>query len=203
MLEWMEEHGFSLLNDPDVPTWRKDDHTQSSVLDLVWQNDEMAALGVLADFGVSDQVHDFSDHHTVSWVFDSGQEEVELDSHPGYNFKAAEADKFKRDFKERMDSHADVFTELRNAPKAVRNTELLERACAAMHDALSGATEATVPKKRPSKRSQPWWTPELTASRQRAHDAEIAARGGHLPPNHHVQKTDPPLMGQDSHSGPQ
>ena len=56
----------------------------------------MAARGVLADFGVSDQVHDFSDHHTVSWVFDSGQEEVELDSHPGYNFKAAEADKFKR-----------------------------------------------------------------------------------------------------------
>ena len=43
-------------------------------------------------------------------------------------------DKFKRDFKERMDSHADVFTELRNAPNAVRNTGLLERACAAMHE---------------------------------------------------------------------
>ena len=95
MLEWMEEHGFSLLNDPDVPTWRKDDHTQSSVLDLVWQNDEMAALGVLADFGVSDQVHDFSDHHTVSWVFNYGWDKVDTGAGVSYNFKHADATEFK------------------------------------------------------------------------------------------------------------
>ncbi|EJD32241.1 hypothetical protein AURDEDRAFT_77783, partial [Auricularia subglabra TFB-10046 SS5] len=34
LLEWMEEHSYSVLNDPDVPTWRKDNYTQSSVLDL-------------------------------------------------------------------------------------------------------------------------------------------------------------------------
>ena len=150
MLAWMEEHGFSVLNNPDVATWRKDDHSQSSVLDLVWQNEEMAALGLLQDFAVSESVHDFSDHHTVSWVFNYGWDEVDTGAGVSYNFKHADATEFKAEFCSRLNQHAAVFAELRDAPKRVRNTDLLERAAAAMHDALNGATEAKVPKRKPS-----------------------------------------------------
>ncbi|EJD35750.1 hypothetical protein AURDEDRAFT_175202 [Auricularia subglabra TFB-10046 SS5] len=107
------------------------------------------------------QVHEYSDHHTVSWVFNLGQEELDLESQTGYNFKSADADEWKGDFGERMDSHAGVFTELTNAPRAIRNVDLLERATAAMHDALSGATEATVPKKRSEAKTLRKWRATL------------------------------------------
>lgn len=176
MLAWMEEHGFSVLNDPDVSTWRKDDFSQRSVLDLLWQNERMAELGVLQDLAVSDIAHPFSDHHTLSWRVVFAQEDVDVDSGAKYNFKHADKDEFQNDFRLRLDEHSAVFDELRIAPRGLRDIQLLERATEAMHSALGAAAEATVPKRRPCKRSQPWWTPELTASQQRMHDAEIAAQ---------------------------
>lgn len=129
-----------------------------------------------AGLAVSDQVHAFSDHHALTWRINFASEESDLDSGAKYNLKHADKESFQRDFRTRLDGHADVFAELRDAPQAVRNTGLLGRTCEAMHDALGGAAEATVPKRRPSKHLQPWWTPELTASLQRMREAEQAAQ---------------------------
>ena len=158
--DWVGERNYLLLNDPEEPMFFSRDGTSSSVIDLTWLSPALEQLDVVRDWHVDPGKAWSSDHAGVLWTIDHGATHIDDPLELRYNFKHADPEKWQKAFTAAVHQRRARFAPLSGA--ALPTTDELDDAAFALDEAFQEATKTTVPERRPSKHSKPWWTPELS-----------------------------------------
>src|SRR5260370_36375575 len=66
MLKWLEGNGFTLCNQPYVPT-REDTMGHTSIIDLTFKNMAANGANILREFQVDTNSGTLSDHHAIGF----------------------------------------------------------------------------------------------------------------------------------------
>lgn len=171
-VQWLHEHGFELMNNPDEPTFfghRDDYHT---TIDLTFINEAASEGDIVREWIVDRSWSVTSDHAAIRWIFDPNTPPVDTSPHLRRNFKDAQAPAFMEAFRAKLDAVVDVFDPLSKGNETL--PEELERAAVAFSDCLEAAVNETVPLRRRHPRAKEWWSAEL--SQKLAEVAEIQRR---------------------------
>ena len=161
-LEWMDRNNLTILNDPVQHTFCSRDNTARSVIDIIMVNDLLAALDCIHHFSVDWDRCWTSDHAGFFWTVVFAPPQVPDPLGIKWNFKHADPAEWKAAYAKAVKAHAPTFDRLQTANPCT--DMLIEAAATALDRAFQETTQATVNEHRPSRHSQPWWTPELTTA---------------------------------------
>ena len=114
-LEWIVGNGFSLCNEPFIPT-REDSAGHSSVIDLTFKNAAANRANLISSLYVDMVIGALSDHHAI--IFNIGDLEEVVFNKTSYNlnWKHADESKFREALKtqlgEEMERHTHLVSNL-------------------------------------------------------------------------------------------
>lgn len=171
-VEWLREHGFTLVNEPDEPTFYAHGSGKPSVLDLVFANDRATRDDLVKDFHVDAAATLDSDHCGLRWTFDPARETVDNPTGARYNWKKADEERFKSAFLRGLEARKaelDVLVE-----DAVLDAAVLERAATAVNAIFEAAAKEAAPERRASTQAKPFWDADLDRAKAAVRDAAKA-----------------------------
>ncbi|KDQ55771.1 hypothetical protein JAAARDRAFT_329180 [Jaapia argillacea MUCL 33604] len=150
IVDWLDDHGFTLLNEKGVPTHQEArSRSGLSTLDLTWVNGRAVELDAVRDWKVEPQRSHGSDHYAITWRFDWGEEEVLNPSGVKFNFKDVDQLKWRDAFEEEIGQREQALSPLLDTEHIMLPGEL-DEVTRVFTEALISATERTVPVKKPS-----------------------------------------------------
>lgn len=169
LAEWLEDHDFTLLNEPGVGTFYRTNQANPSVLDLT-----------LATEGISTQISNWqtlgdigSDHLGILFEIKGKEEQYtpNISVPAKHNTKIANWEKFESVLKsESLNSHilsnlvsiTSTEGDSLDTLKEINNySAILDQAASELTRIIQRATEMSIPKVTLNKRAKPWWTPDL------------------------------------------
>ncbi|KDQ49448.1 hypothetical protein JAAARDRAFT_200850 [Jaapia argillacea MUCL 33604] len=176
IVDWLDDHRFTLLNEKGVPTHQEAQLRGGlSTLDLTWVNGRVVELDAVWDWKVEPQHSHGSDHYTITWRLDWGEEEVLNPSSAKFNFKDVDQLKWRDAFEEELGQREQALSSLLDAEHIMSPGEL-DEVTQVFTEALTSTTERTVPVKKPSNRAQPWWSKELSEANHQIANAREQSR---------------------------
>lgn len=184
-VEWLHEHGFELMNEPDEPTFFGHRDNYHTTIDLTFLNQAASEGDAVREWTVDRSWSTTSDHAAIRWIFDPSTPSVDTSPHLRRNFKDTQAPAFMETFRGKMDATANVFEPLKRGSETL--PEEIERAAVAFSNCLEATVNETVPLRRRHPRAKEWWSAELSgklaevAELQRRSKEEKRAFGTQLP----------------------
>jgi ribonuclease HI len=162
VVEWLEQgdRPFTLINPHGEPTYQSHDNQTLSVLDLTFANPLAMDSDTVKGWCIRSDLSCGSDHYAVQWTIDNGVVEIEDLFPVRLNWKHADWDVFQEHIDKGVEAHAESFAPL--LQRGVLGEDVLEQAAVAFGDILTRAAESSIPVRKSSPKSKPWWTPELS-----------------------------------------
>ena len=165
VVEWLENKGFSLLNQPGEVTF--DRAGQLSVLDLTWVSKSALDLDLVRDWAIRHDLNICSDHFPTVWHSPTGHNPPPTDNLPRFRFNPDRMEEWMAVF----DSVASpLFTQEFLSSEDVTN-DILEEAVSVMDRAMVEASSRTMKAPHFKQRISPWFTQEVKAAISRARAA--------------------------------
>ncbi len=164
-LEWINGNGFTLCNEPFIPT-REDTLGHSSVIDLTFKNTTANGGNIIKNHYVDTSIGTLSDHHVI--VFQVGdQDRMVLNPTSNcLNWKHADEEDFKRTLKDVLEDNRTEFNQIvsqyLNSEKQSAMPDKLDGATEFIQQILKLTAKKVVLIHRICDKSKPWWTPELS-----------------------------------------
>ena len=144
-LEWTEGNGFSLCNEPFVPT-REDTLGHASVIDLTFKNKMASGMNVLSGHHVDTTIGALSDHHAL--IFQIGKPEEVVYNMSTYNLNWKHAiegeftDALTKQLTREKDEHAEMVSLILNPAKTLATPDELDRATDWLQHARTGSHQS-------------------------------------------------------------
>ncbi len=164
-LEWLEGNGFTLCNEPFIPT-REDPMGHSSVIDLTFKNPAANSGNVLKKIYINTSIGTLSDHHTVILQVGKPGCMVTNPTTNQLNWKHTDKEEFKKTLKELIEANRVEYEQLisgsLNSEKQTATPDELDKATEFIQQLLENTARKAVPACRICSKSKPWWTPELS-----------------------------------------
>jgi hypothetical protein len=163
--EWVEMHGFELLNDYGQITWSevRDGRLLESSLDFTFQNAAAACTHNLRDWKIDDELNADSDHFATTFTIgNSPEDEIQNPMSAKFNWKGMD----EKSYRETVDSlihndkqrHDRIFGTLSRLETTSPNPELCDEAADLLLSTMLEAAELSVPIRKACSRSKAWWT---------------------------------------------
>ena len=164
-LEWIEGNGYTLCNDPFVPT-REDTAGHVSVIDLTFKNETANGMNIVSGHIIDTTIGALSDHHALLFNIGNPEEVVYNVATNNLNWKHAIEAEFTsaiiKQLEMESEEHTNVVSQILNPDRIHATPDELDRATNWIHQLLEHAATKAVPTRRICERSKPWWTPELS-----------------------------------------
>ena len=172
LYDWMQEHQYTLLNQPDEWTHFPRNGGTRSVLDLMFVNATAARKDTAKHFCVDPEAT-ASDHAALRWSLNPALEAVDNTFGEQWNWKKADVEAFKQSLSAALEDRKDIFDTL--TPDHNPPTELeLDAAAGALQDAFDIASNAAVPRRKDSTCARDFWDADLDAAKATASAAKAA-----------------------------
>ncbi|KAG8960254.1 hypothetical protein FRC05_007039 [Tulasnella sp. 425] len=155
------------MNPPDEPTFHSHCGRSMSTIDLTFINYPADDADTVRDWAIDDDWSYGSDHGAIKWTINHGSAPIAETGRK--TWKNAKKDRFCKAVAAARMRHIRTLQALRTPEP---DQSLLDQAAKAMREILTEVADQTVPIRRPSYHSKPFWTDELTDLR----DGTVMAR---------------------------
>jgi hypothetical protein len=174
LILWLERNSLELVNTPDVPTFYRPDLVRASIIDLAFATADM--FTEVRDWEASWELHTGSNHVLIR--FGIATRFTELVENPlcsaPYNFDKADWARFHNCL---ITYSSTVLEQYHSSTN--HTEEGYERLATAMQECIRKAADESIPRKRLSIRSKPWWNPELNHLKKAQACVHRRVRNGH------------------------
>src|SRR5258708_5099728 len=164
-LEWLDRNGFTLCNEPFVPT-REDPMGHSSVINLTFKNPVANGGNILKKIYIDTSISSLLDHHAVILQVGKPGRTVTNPTTNQLNWKHADKEGFKKTLRQLIEDnrveYEQIESEYLNPEKQTATPDKLDRAMEFIQQLLENTANKAVPACRICSKSKPWWTPELS-----------------------------------------
>ena len=167
-IDWIDDHGFFLFSEPDIPTYVQGE----TVIDLVFASEDVN----LCDFLESEDIG--SDHYLQFWSIDvtgftrDGRMEPHLEFNTlggGFNFKHADWDHFS-------DLIAHGSMDLESSAKRCKGKAKVDELTASLTTLIADSLRKSTKEIKMCGRSKQWWTDELKSKLKESRKAKREAK---------------------------
>ena len=167
-IDWVDDHGFFLFSEPDIPTYIRGE----TVIDLVFASEDVS----LCDFLESEDIG--SDHYLQLWSLDvtGTARDSRIEPHlefntmgGGFNFKKADWDRFSKLITEGS-------KKLEHDAKRCRGKTRIDELTASLTTLITDCLRKSTEKVRVCGRSKQWWTDDLKAKLKESRKAKREAK---------------------------
>src|SRR6266487_1058313 len=154
LVQWLNQHQFELLNEPDIPTFYRQNMRNISIIDLAFATKALNQSKSIF-WQIDENVNTESDHEVILFSIQSEGNLVEnpLGRMP-YNLE-------KEEWKDSSNQ-----AEFQWNPAASSQVEELEKHAENLQILIQKAAEKTIPKRKASSRSKPWWNNHISELRK-------------------------------------
>lgn len=172
--EWLDGAGFSMANEPDVPTFVSRDGKSSSTIDLTFLNETAVVNNTMREWTVDWNMSFTSDHAAIRWIMGQAGQAVDTSPHARFNYKEAKWSDFAIALTDEVVKHRDSFDRLQTTEPI--GEEVIEEAARQMMECMQQAVEKAVPLRRNSPHSKEFWDQNLTNLLRRARELRTEIR---------------------------
>src|SRR6266498_5365777 len=161
LVQWLNQHQFELLNEPDISTFYRQNMRNILIIDLAFATKALNQSKSIF-WQIDENVNTRSDHEVILFSIQSEGNLVEnlLRKMP-YNLEKADWKEFDRELK---DSSNQI--EFQWNPAASSQVEELEKHVENLQILIQKTAEKTIPKRKTSNRSKPWWNNHINKLRK-------------------------------------
>src|SRR6266511_1969219 len=151
LVQWLNQHQFKLLNEPDIPTFYRQNMRNISIINLAFTTKALNQSKSIF-WQIDENVNTKSDHKVILFSIQSEGNLVEnpLKKMP-YNLEKADWKEFNRELKDSSNQ-----AEFQWNPAASSQVDKLEKHAENLQILIQKAAEKTIPKRKPSSRSKSW-----------------------------------------------
>src|SRR6266498_3819221 len=160
-IQYLNQHQFKLLNEPNIPTFYRRNIRNISIINLTFTTKALNQSKSIF-WQIDENVNTRSDHEVILFLIQSEGNLVEnlLRKMP-YNLEKADWKEFNKELKDSSNQ-----AEFQWNPAASSQVEELEKHAENLQILIQKTAEKTIPKRKTSNRSKPWWNNHINKLRK-------------------------------------
>ena len=161
LINLINEHKLSLLNEPDIPTFHRRNTKGISVLDLTFYTQQLEEF--MGEWAIDEDNHPGSDHVMISYsILPTNAEFIPSPLTPRYKWKSADMLEVAEEFEKTMKRTRNTWDLILNSPRQAD----MEWGAEFLTTCITEIVEKLVPKLKASPRAKKWWTPIIDQERK-------------------------------------
>jgi ribonuclease HI len=180
LVQWLNEHGFTLKNQHNQPTRIAPDTGTETALDLTFVNTIGVEQRLIHQWSIVPDLNGDSDHYATVFGIGRPGEEIRNVSESRWNWRATSEDKFIKELKRAKQAGGEKYRRTfgpitRLEPRNV-SAEMIDDMVKFLTDEVTRVAKKVVPKKRTCTKSREWWNDECRNLVQKLKEARALER---------------------------